>query len=235
MISISIVAIKCLVAILLGVFEGNGAVFFFNKMPAKWFCDYGEEPTEEMLDPYTQRIKSHPWKYIFTMLFIVLNIKLAIDDIQFAVAASLALWLLLELSIGDIKYRILPEQIIVLLAITGLGFIPYQGSWQRCLIGAAIGFGIMFFTAFLGRLTYKRATLGGGDIKLFAALGVVAGPDGIIAIFVMTALISAGHFIFLIASKKIKKTDILPMCPYITIATAIYLVFLWGRLDTLLI
>ena len=52
--------IKSLIAILLAIFLGNGAVYFFNKMPAKWFCEYGEEPKGILTDPFTQRIKNHP-------------------------------------------------------------------------------------------------------------------------------------------------------------------------------
>ncbi len=72
-------------------------------MPAAWLCDYGEKPSEELLDPYTQRVKSYPWKFIFTMLFVVLGIKMVMDDWQFAIAGICALWLLLEMAIADQK------------------------------------------------------------------------------------------------------------------------------------
>ena len=92
MTDILLIGIKCLAAILAGIFAGNGAVYFFNKMPAAWLCDYGEKPSEELLDPYTQRVKSYPWKFIFTMLFVVLGIKMVMDDWQFAIAGICALW-----------------------------------------------------------------------------------------------------------------------------------------------
>lgn len=225
--SIILTIIKCLAAILVGIFAGNGAVYLFNHMPAQWFCDYGQKPTEEMMNPYTQRIKSYPWKYIFTMLFTVIAVKLVIDDWQFAIAAVCAVWLLLEMAIGDIKYRIIPDQLILLLAICALGFIPYHGSWQSSLYGALIGFGIMMTMAALGKLTYKRDTLGGGDIKLFASLGLVVGSTGILTVIVLTTLFSAAHICLLLGQKKIKKSDTLPMVPYIAVAASIYIVFLW--------
>lgn len=224
-------ALKCLCAVLAGVFQGNGAVYFFNKMPPKWFCDYGQEPTEDLLDQYTQRVKSYPWKFIFTMLFVVINIWMVMDSVQFAVASSLAIWFMLELSIADIKYRIVPDQLLILLALTAFGFLPYQGSWQKCLVGAALGFGIMLLVGALGKAAYKRDTLGGGDIKLFGVLGLITGPTGILVIIMITSLVSAGHAIFLLVTKKIKKTDSLPMVPYIAMGTAIYLIFLWGKFE----
>ena len=40
--------IICLAAIGAGVILGNGAVYFFNRIPGKWLCDYGQEPDEEL-------------------------------------------------------------------------------------------------------------------------------------------------------------------------------------------
>lgn len=231
MTSLVIMMIKLLAAVLTAIFAGNGAVYLFNHMPAQWFCDYGEQPTEDLLDPYTQRVKSYPWKYTFTMLFVVLNIKLVMDDWQFAIGAICVIWLLLEMAIADLKYRIVPDQLILLLTVCALGFIPYLGGWKPCLLGAAIGFGIMGATALLGKMAYKRDALGGGDIKLFTSLGLILGPVGILCTLVMTTLISAGHMVYLLAAKKIKRSDTVPMVPYIAIASTIYLVFLWGQAE----
>lgn len=223
--------IKLLAALLAAIFAGNGAVYLFNHMPAQWFCDYGEKPTEEMTDPYTQRVKSYPWKYLFTMFFVVINIKMVMDDWQFAIGGMCAIWLLLEMAIADVKYRIIPDQLILLLTVCAIGFIPFLGGWKACLAGALIGFGVMGVTALLGKITYRRDVLGGGDIKLFTSLGLMTGPGGVILILALTALLSAGHLTYLLARKKIKKTDTIPMVPYIAAAAAIYLVFLWGQIE----
>ena len=160
------------------------------------------------------------------MGFVILNIKLFVDDWQFALAATAALWLLLELALADKKYSIVPDQLVILLAVTAIGVIPFHGSWKPPLFGALIGFGVMTFIALAGKLAYKRDTLGGGDIKIFSALGLIAGPYGILFIFAATTLISAACFAYLIAKKRVKITDSLPMVPYIAIAAAIQLVFL---------
>lgn len=234
MTSTLIILIKLLAAVLAAIFAGNGAVYLFNHMPAQWFCDYGEHPTEEMLDPYTQRVKSYPWKYIFTMLFVILNIKMVMDDWQFAIAGLFAVWLLLEMAIADLKYRIVPDQLVLLLTVCAVGFIPYLGGWKPCLLGALIGFGVMGATALLGKMAYKRDAVGGGDIKLFTTLGLLMGPVGIICTIALTTLISAGHMVFLLSRSRIRKTDTLPMVPYIAAAATIYLVFLWGQAEVFL-
>lgn len=217
----------CLAAITAGVVLGNGAVYFFNKMPGKWLCDYGQEPDEELLHPTKQRIKSAPWKYLFTGVFIVTGVYLGSKNPAYAVAAMASGWLMLEMSIADIKYRIVPDQLVMLLIITAIGYIPYHargpidGLW-----GAAIGFGVMLLMGLLGKLIYKKETLGGGDIKLFAAIGLCLGTDGVVIVFILTTLLSAAHFCVLLMKKKIKIHDRLPMAPYITISSSIYLVIL---------
>ncbi|HKM28697.1 MAG TPA: A24 family peptidase [Anaerovoracaceae bacterium] len=222
-----ITIIKCLAAILVALFAGNGAVYFFNKMPGKWLVDYGQEPDEELAHPTVQRIRSYPWKYVFTIFFVIIAIKMVMWDYRFAAAAIIAVWTLLEMSIADIKYRIVPDQLIMVLAVSALGFIPFHNSWKDCIFGALIGFGVMFLVALIGKLAYKKEALGGGDIKLFAALGLVLGVGGVIGVFIMSTILSAAHFVILLIMKKIKKDDTMPMVPYIAAAATIYLVLLW--------
>lgn len=219
--------IICAAAIGIGVLLGNGAVYFFNKMPGKWLCDYGQEPSEELLHPTCQRVKSTPWKYVFTGFFIVAGITMGLQNPLYAIPALIAIWLLLEMSIADIKYMIVPDQLIMLLVITGLGFIPHHAfGVMDCIRGAAIGFGVLAVIAVAGRLIYKKPAVGGADIKLFAALGLALGTDGIISVFVISTFLSAGHFIWLMIKRGAKLSDERPMVPYISAAAIIYLVIL---------
>ena len=219
--------IICGAAIAAGILLGNGAVYFFNKMPGKWLCDYGQEPDEELMHPTHQRVKSTPWKYVFSGLFIAAGIKMGLENPLDALPALAALWLLLEMSIADIKYMLVPDQLIMLLVITGLGFIPHHAfGVMDCLVGAAIGSGIMVLIAVIGRLVYKKAAVGGADIKLFGALGLCLGTDGIIAVFILSTFLSAGHFLWLLIRRKIRLSGERPMVPYIAAAATIYLVIL---------
>ncbi|MBQ1958870.1 MAG: prepilin peptidase [Firmicutes bacterium] len=217
--------IICSAAVAAGVLAGNGAVYFFNKMPGTWLVDYGEEPDEELLHPTVQRVKSTPWKYLFTGFFIVIGIKMAMEDPMFAVPAIAAIWLLLEMAIADAKYMIVPDQLIMLLVVCGLGFIPHHAlGVMDCLRGALIGFGVMLVIALIGRVAYKKPAVGGADVKLFAALGLCCGTDGVLVIFLLTTFISAGHFIWLMARRGAKLSDERAMVPYIAFSATLYLV-----------
>lgn len=218
-------------AVFLSIFQGNAAVYLFNRMPAEWLCDYDEDPTEELMSMDVQRVKSMPWKYIFSMLFVVLNMTLIREDLQFALASSFTLWLLLELAIADVKYNILPDQLIILLAVCSIGFIPYKDGVWEILSGGLIAFVIIFVIALMGKLCYRKNTMGGGDIKLFTAIGLICGSFGSIFILIGSYMLLALHAIFLLiyaaAKPKYNLKKYLPMAPYIAIITAIYLIFFW--------
>ena len=121
---------------------------------------------------------------------------------------------------------IVPDQLIILLAATGIGFIPHhEGGPLSGIWGALLGFGVVGLIAILGRLIYRRTAIGGGDIKLFGALGLACGIDGVIFVFIVSTFLSAGHFVWQIIRKKAKAGDERPMVPYIAAATILYMVF----------
>lgn len=181
-----------------------------------------------------QRVRSTPWKYLFSMLFIAIGLYLVQDDWIYAIAVMIVCWILLELSIADIKYRIVPDQLVILLAVSAVGLIQYHTGWLDMLCGASLGLGIMGATALLGRSLYHRDAVGGGDIRLFAALGLVLGTKGVLAVFMLSALMSGAHMVILLAAHKIKRKDTIPMVPYIAAAAAIYLIFIWPHIDAVM-
>ena len=107
------ILLTCAIAILLGTLLGNSAVYFFNRIPPAWLTDYGEEPSEELKDMSTQRIKSVPYKYVFTGLFIAIGIYMGVRDPALAIPVLFSLWLLLLMSIADIKYMIVSERLFL--------------------------------------------------------------------------------------------------------------------------
>lgn len=219
--------ITCIIAIIAGVILGNSAVYIFNRIPGKWLCDYGVEPDEELLHPTRQRVRSTPWKYCFSCLFVMAAIKLGLEDPLYAVIALITCWILLEMAIADLKYMIVPDQFIVLLMVAAVGFVPHHSSGPFSgILGGLIGFGIMFLIGVLGKLIYKKDSLGGGDIKLFMALGLCLGVKGILTVFVLSTFVTAVHLAYLMARKQIKPREQRPLVPYIAVSATIYMVIL---------
>ena len=212
-------------SIVAGILAGNGAVVVFNRMPASWLCDYNEEPSEELKRRDTQRIKSHPWKAAFSMLFVLAAIKMAIFDWQYAIAALVSMWALLIIAIADKKYMIIPDQFVILLALTAFGYAPYHDSFLMPLWGALLGGGCMLLIGITGKLIFKKEALGFGDVKLFGAVGLVTGPYGVAIVLVASSFLSCIFFGISLIRGKVKRTDVLALGPFIAFSAAIYLLF----------
>ena len=235
------ILLTCVLAIAAGILLGNSAVYVFNRIPGRWLTDYDEEPSEELLHPTVQRVKSVPWKYAFTGVFIAAGIYMGIRDPYITVPVLIALWLLLLMSIADIKYMIVPDQLIMLLVLTGLGFLPpkmaiyHRHAVYDSLLGAAAGLVIMLSIALLSRAIYRKWSLGGADIKLMMALGFLTGLYGALIIFVLYTFISAIHIGWLLIRSRTSLKETRPMVPYISIAFFIYIYFIKDLLTDFII
>jgi len=217
-------------SVIAGCFAGCGAVYVFNRIPASWLCDYNEEPSDELKQKDTQRIKSHPWKAAFSMLFVLAAIKMAVIDWQYALAAIVSLWALLIIALADKKYMIIPDQFVILLALTAFGYAPYYGSFLSPLFGALIGGGCMLIIGITGKLLFKKEALGFGDVKLFSAVGLITGPFGVSIILVASSFLSCIFFGIELLRGKIKRADVLALGPFIAFSAAVYIIFAAGLL-----
>ena len=109
------------VSIALGVICGSGSVYAFNHIPDEWLG--ADESGREW-----QRVKSVPWKYIFTATFIVIGIYIGICDPQKAAGIYAACLVLTQIAMAALLYGRTPRPLVWLLALTGIGIIPFSIS-----------------------------------------------------------------------------------------------------------
>ena len=222
-----IVIIKIVVSIILGLLAGFGVVYIFNKMPAKWLCDYNEKPPVEITDPSIQRVKGNPWRWIYATGFIGILLRLSFFDIQFAAAVLFASWALLIIGLADLKYMIIPDQFVIMLALAAIGFIPYNDGAIDIIFGALVGGGAMLMVSILAGSLFKKEVMGFGDIKLFSALGLVLGLKGIITVLILTSLLSGVGAVIGLARKRYTKDDSQALGPYICFSAVAYMFVAW--------
>lgn len=94
----------------------------------------------------------------------------------------------------DLRSRRIPNWLNLALAAGGLFTAAMPGSpisLSQALLGFAVGFMIPF-------LLFALGALGGGDVKLLAAIGCWVGPIGVIKIFLAAAVV--GLIIVLVQS-----------------------------------
>lgn len=216
------VLIKIIISIAVGITAGFSTVYVFNRIPAKWLCDYNEKPSKEMWD---ERIKNKPWSVVFSLVFAAASLKLFDQGFLYIIPGIVTLWLLLQIGMADKKYMIIPDQFVIALAVTAFGFIPFHPDYSSMLMGAVAGGGSILMMGLVGRLIFRKEAMGFGDVKLMTAIGMICGLEGVVIVLLITIFSSALVFAFGLMSGKIKSGDEQPLGPFIAAATALYILF----------
>lgn len=186
-----------------------------NRVPAKWLCDYGETPSEELLSG--KRVNFLPTGIPASLVTALCLIMCRLQfnkgyDIYFCILA-LILFDCLLIAIADIKYQIIPDQFTIAFGILGLlisvydivrGYNIFHFAWWSPLAGAGIGAAAMLLIDFIGMLVYKRDGMGFGDVKLFLAVGILTGFPGTIYAFLISIITATVFFVVIIVISKIK-------------------------------
>lgn len=133
----------------------------------------------------------------------------------------------------DLEFNILPDGINLLLGAIFLTLTIPSKTWHFWLLGPAIG---IFFPSMITWIYFKiRGVigLGGGDIKLFGALGIILGPIGIIHNIFLSCFLGSIVGLILIIVKKVRKDVPIPFGPFIIVVASIQ-IFLHNEFNQLL-
>ena len=125
-----------------------------------------------------------------------------------------AISLLLFMTITDFEQQVILNEMVFVFALLGLCYtLHLQLSLQNHLL-AALGGGLLFlFLAFI-----SRGAVGGGDIKLIAALGLWLGIKALITVIIYGAIAGGIAALLLLLSKKIKRKQYLAYGPYFALS-----------------
>jgi prepilin signal peptidase PulO-like enzyme (type II secretory pathway) len=216
------ILIRIAFSIAAGILAGFSAVYAFNRIPAKWLCDYHQKPDPGM---WEERIKPQPWTIVFILVFSASALKLTGQSYLYAIPGVVALWLLLQIGMADRKYSIIPDQFVIALAVAAFGFIPLHLSYQSQLLGALVGGGSILLMGIVGMLLFKKESMGFGDVKLFAAIGLLLGVKGVVIVLLFTVFSSALVFGIGIMTGRLKADDQQPLGPFISASAAAYILF----------
>ena len=119
----------------------------------------------------------------------------------------------------DIRHKILPDSLnlslLILFAIKAL-YIE-QLNWKYSGLGLAVGFLFPLGIAWTFYLIRKVEGLGGGDIKLYATLGVIMGPLGILEHIFLSCLLGSIVGLTLMGIGKADRQTEIPFGPSIII------------------
>jgi len=118
-----------------------------------------------------------------------------------ALAGSVFGWLLLTLGALDLIAFWLPDRLAGLLALTGaVTAWWFEPAVLDRAIGGALGFGALWLVATVYRHVRGREGMGGGDPKLFGAIGVWLGWQMLPAVLLIASMVGLG----VIASARLR-------------------------------
>jgi len=133
------------------------------------------------------------------------------------IVAWIFLSLLLIITVSDLYYGLILNKVL-------LFFLPLL--WlnpHRSIIGMLTGFFLLIANFVIGKLLFKRATLGGGDIKLYGLVGLVLGGIPTVISLMLAGVLALGYALI----TRQNKEQELPFGPFI--ATASYICLFYGH------
>lgn len=159
-------------------------------------------------------------------------VALLAHPLPLALSTALLGWWLLLIALLDLEHQWLPDRLTLPLIPLGLAaaWAGLGPSWPERLAGAAIGWAVLFLIGRGYRATRGREGMGGGDPKLFAAIGAWVG-----ALHLPFVLLGAGIagltsvFLLRLRGRAITGTTRLPLGTYLAlVAWPIWLVAAGG-------
>lgn len=120
--------------------------------------------------------------------------------------------LLMIIFVSDIHYMIIPDKVLLFFApllLIGRLLIPLT-PWWSAIIGSVVGFSLLLFISYI-----SKGGLGGGDIKLFAVLGLPLGLKGILLALILSSLYGSIIGLIGIMLGKINRGQPIPFGPFI--------------------
>ncbi|HSC58216.1 MAG TPA: prepilin peptidase [Gemmatimonadales bacterium] len=128
--------------------------------------------------------------------------------------------ILLGIAMTDAREYIIPDEFSIGGLVLGVALhLPDGfGGIGRSLVGAAVGFGVLWLVAVVGKKVFKEDAMGGGDIKMMAMVGAFTGgwASVLLTIFLGSVL---GVLIF-VPWAMLRKAKLVPFGVFLAVGAA---------------
>ncbi|MET3683122.1 leader peptidase (prepilin peptidase)/N-methyltransferase [Alkalibacillus flavidus] len=120
--------------------------------------------------------------------------------------------LLVIITISDWHYQIIPDRVLIVFAVIAIAlriWLPTD-PWYDSFLGAIVGFMLLLVIAMV-----SRGGMGGGDIKLFAVLGLFLGVEKILVTLMVASIVGAFIGVSFMVVGRVKRGVPIPFGPFI--------------------
>ena len=147
-------------------------------------------------------------------------------SVEFA-ASAIFFAMIIVVTMTDFETGLIPDEITITgmllglaLSVTGHGHF-LQALWYQkflaSLAGLLAGGGILLLTGWLGKLAFRKDSMGGGDVKLLAMVGAFVGVMKVGLIFFLAPFPALP---FALWQRFVKKEETIPFGPFLALAGA---------------
>ncbi|MEE8340686.1 MAG: prepilin peptidase [Candidatus Neomarinimicrobiota bacterium] len=128
----------------------------------------------------------------------------------------------------DIDVQLIPNKLLVISILPIIVFILTNGSdpYLDHLYGAALLSVLFLIIGYIGKLIYKVDSMGMGDVKYAAVIGLLLGwKHGIVA-FILAFFSAALIIVIMLMYTKLSRKQKIPFGPFLSIGC--FVAFFWG-------
>jgi len=138
-------------------------------------------------------------------------------------------WTLIALTLIDYDKQLLPDDLTLPLLWLGLliSFFNVFTDTESSLIGAILGYMILWTVFQIFKLVTGKEGMGFGDFKLLAALGAWMGWQLLPQIILLSSVVGAVTGIFMLITGLTKRQQPIPFGPYLAVAG--WIALMWGH------
>ena len=123
-----------------------------------------------------------------------------------ALSGAVFFTILLGIALTDLRAYLIPDEFslgglalgLVLALAGGLG------SLGEALLGAAVGFALLWLIGWLGAIVFRKEAMGGGDVKMMAMVGAFTGWQGTLVSIFLGAVLGTLIFVPITIFKRDK-------------------------------
>jgi leader peptidase (prepilin peptidase) / N-methyltransferase len=146
------------------------------------------------------------------------------------VAAAFFGTILLGIAVTDARHYLIPDEYNWVGLVLGLGLSLAGGvtGFLHAVLGAAVGFGVLYAVGLAGRWILKEDAMGGGDIKMMAMVGSFVGWQGALLTVFSGAVFGSLVYLPLLL---LKKKRLVPFGVFLAMGGAVAFVFGSSILD----